>query len=182
MKQNKTYFAKIEFESPEDTKTIVDEIRRLSLKSDVIHRLLYSRVAQHDLREVKKTRREIEDVIEEALNIQSAEGERHFPYEEGVIQALEWVLGIRGSSPLELVEVKVETRARKGIRKLVTMEYGNNFTGDGGEIDVIHFGRGGVWHEVKEFSLHEYQQDGSWIEKSDQKVLKGMTYHILFSI
>ena len=60
-----------------------------------------------DIREVKRTRKEVEEVMKKALETQTGEKDAYLPYEEGVIQALEWVLGYRKESPLEAPDCRL---------------------------------------------------------------------------
>ena len=60
-----------------------------------------------DIREVKRTRKEIEEVVEKALEAQTGEKDAYLPYEEGVIQALEWVLGNQEENPLEEYDSRI---------------------------------------------------------------------------
>ena len=45
--------------------------------------------------------------MKKALETQTGEKDAYLPYEEGVIQALEWVLGYRKESPLEAPDCRL---------------------------------------------------------------------------
>lgn len=118
-KEAKIFFVKMEIAANATAKEVADEIKRMALRSDIILRLFYSRVAESDIREVERTRKrkEIEDVREKALKAQAGEEDAYLPYEEGVIQSLEWVLGNRKESPLEEQDCRIFEEPQKKSKK-----------------------------------------------------------------